>query len=73
VGRADGEKVERAKILYCIVDRNCLKVAYGRKLERDATPRDGSSTKHRMAVFEKDFRDEVAVTWLSRGEWARSR
>jgi hypothetical protein len=44
----------------------CLKEAYGRKLERDADPRDGASLKHRMAVFEKDFRDEIAVT-IARG------
>jgi hypothetical protein len=44
----------------------CLKEAYGRKMERDTEPRDGASLKHRMAVFEKDFRDKIAVA-IARG------
>ena len=43
-----------------------LKEAYGRRLERDPAPRDGESTKHRMMVFEKELRDEIAVA-IARG------
>ena len=43
-----------------------LKEAYGRKLERDAAPRDRASRKYRMTVFENGLRDEIAAA-IARG------
>jgi hypothetical protein len=44
----------------------CLKEAYGKKCEGEPAPRDGAPMKYRMAKFEADTRDEIAVA-IARG------